>query len=237
MLQWLVRAANLNRLLQLLSQAVDYRFDEWDEDAIQLGLETTGGADGRWYDYELYGQETISLRLSRGAGDCVVVEASAPAAVESALSPIIETSDEEIVAQVYRAFASAPRPEHPVRNPQHCPECEEHDALMRARRWDTLTHHDVRYTWSPVVFLSPAGFRYWLPAFVRLSLTPDEYDFLDQLLSFLSERDSERFQQLNPEERAAIRRFLQHLAWWRPELVDERRMFAGVARSWAAGGE
>ncbi|MGC4056029.1 MAG: hypothetical protein QM757_45050 [Paludibaculum sp.] len=77
---------------------------------------------------------------------------------------------EAILELVNHAFASSARPEH-FTNYRHCEECQEHDALLRARNVDNLAVEDVGNAgWDPICFISPEGFTYYLPALARLAL-------------------------------------------------------------------
>ena len=233
MLNWEVKCGNAMRLLEIVSALGGYHFSEWDADAIHYGLRGTAATSGNWYEYGLFGESTIHLRLASASNARVAVQATADEQTEAALSRIIETSDEEAVEKVRRAFQSSPRPDH-FTNYTHCPECKEHDDLLRSRTWETLTHKDVRYSWSPLDFLGPDAFRYWIPAFLRLCLIQDEDGFLDQFLRILAAPESPQFSLLTSEEREAVVQFLRHLVWWRPDLVAGRDAFEEVLRAWQA---
>lgn len=238
MVRWEVEPSNLMRLVEILSAIAGAPFDGWDEDAIHYGLPGTDAGTGSYYEYGLFGKTTIGLRLACAANRRVAVEASADEATEARMAQIVAWSDAELVGFVQRVFQSAPRPEH-FTNSTHCPECEGHDELLRSRTWQTLTHRDVRSTWSPLGFLGPDGFRYWMPALVRLCLAGDEVDVVDQLLRLIAAPDDERLSHLTAAEREAVLRFLRHLGWWRLDVLGDsgsaQRLFVQVLQAWEDG--
>lgn len=78
-------------------------------------------------------------------------------------------TDQEIINTVRYAFAAEPRPEH-FTDHRHCCECAEHEALLASRDLDSLRVEDVNNAgWDPICFVTAAGFRYYLPALVRLA--------------------------------------------------------------------
>ena len=96
-------------------------------------------------------------------------------------------TDQNIIDTVRQAFAAEPRPEH-FTNHKHCCECAEHDALLASRDADRLRLEDVNNAgWDPICFVTAAGFRYYLPALVRLvfeSATSEDW-YLPHLLFHL----------------------------------------------------
>jgi hypothetical protein len=82
-------------------------------------------------------------------------------------------TDEAILESTRKAFARCTKPEHFVDHGhcQECPECREHDDLLRSRDIDTLTIKDVGNCGSdPLCVTSPKGFAYFFPALARLVL-------------------------------------------------------------------
>jgi uncharacterized protein DUF6714 len=232
MVTWRVRRENLTRLLEILAAISGCPFDEWDQDALRFGLRGTDAGAGAWYEYGLFGAAPIHLRLAHAPHDRFAVEATADGESEAAVARAVETSDEEILELVRQAFRSVPRPEH-FTNYRHCLECEEYDLLLCSRTWDTLTHRDVRWTWSPVGFLEPDGFRYWMPALLRLLLERDEQEYgIGYLLDYLDEPASERFSLLTRAERQAVMDFMRHVIWWRCDNREARREWEKLLRLW-----
>jgi len=96
--------------------------------------------------------------------------------------------DHEIIDAVRYAFAAEPRPEH-FTDHTHCCECAEHDAVLASRDIDSLRVEDVNNAgWDPICFVTTEGFRYYLPALVRLAFesAPSEDWYLPQLLFHLT---------------------------------------------------
>src|SRR5260370_33319542 len=85
------------------------------------------------------------------------------------VSPV--TSDAQALEAIQQAFATCPRPRH-FTNYTHCPECAEHDEVLRSRDLQTLCIEDVGNPgWDPICFISPEGFAYYVPALMRLALS------------------------------------------------------------------
>ncbi|MBA4181099.1 MAG: hypothetical protein C0506_10970, partial [Anaerolinea sp.] len=77
-------------------------------------------------------------------------------------------TDAAILAQITRAFAGVPRPEHFTDHP-FCDECQEHDATLRAYDRETLPHEAVgSAARDPIAMTTAEGFTYHLPALARL---------------------------------------------------------------------
>jgi hypothetical protein len=74
-------------------------------------------------------------------------------------------------------------------NYQHCCECAEHDETLLANDIDSIGLQQLGNPgWDPLCFSSPAGFMYYMPALIRLTLdtidNPQE-TYLDQMLFHL----------------------------------------------------
>ncbi|MBI5032288.1 MAG: hypothetical protein HZB51_17290 [Chloroflexi bacterium] len=95
-------------------------------------------------------------------------------------------TNQEIFDVVQKAFAIEPRPRH-FTNYSHCCECAEHDALLSSRDVQTLRLEDVNNPgWDPICFTTEQGFKYYLPALVRLALAGSAADwYFPQLLFHL----------------------------------------------------
>lgn len=119
--------------------------------------------------------------------------------------------DDEICNLVHQAFQGSPRPKH-FTNYKHCEECEEHDDLFRSRDIDTLEIDDINNgCWDPVCFLTPQGWLYYFPAFVRLTLENLEDSYFGQFLFFLTRATSDSFSLFNQEQKTAVLKFLRHV--------------------------
>jgi hypothetical protein len=134
-------------------------------------------------------------------------------------------TDMDVIALVDAAFAACPRPEH-FTNYAHCSECAEHDELLRSRDRDTLKLEDVENPgWDPLCFATDEGFKYYVPALVRLALrepTPSIAWYFPQLLFHLTYRDGEvaRLSSCSLQQREAVGRFLKHVRETRKALIE-----------------
>jgi hypothetical protein len=132
-------------------------------------------------------------------------------------------ADQELIDAVRHAFAAEPRPEH-FTDHQHCCECAEHDALLASRDLDRLRLEDVNNAgWDPICFATAAGFRYYLPALVRLALqsaTSEDW-YLPQLLFHLiaDGPQNRRVACCTAAQQRAIADFLWHVVETRPALI------------------
>jgi hypothetical protein len=150
---------------------------------------------------------------------------------------------DEILQLVEEAFAAAPRPEH-FTNDTHCDECREHDELMRSRDRASLTVEDVGDTWTPLPFLTPEGYRYYMPAMIRLALSEEGEDLLEALVRQLGAPISAKQPAsclpqttlFTPQEARAVLAFLIHVrdhggrAWEPP--AGSPRVLARAIRNW-----
>jgi hypothetical protein len=132
-------------------------------------------------------------------------------------------TDQEIIDAVRLAFAAAPRPEH-FTDLTHCCECAEHDALLASRDVDSLVPADVNNAgWDPICFITADGFRYYLPALVRLavaSATTEDW-YLPQLLFHLigDGPQNRRVTCCTANQQRAIVALLWHVVQTQPELI------------------
>jgi hypothetical protein len=134
--------------------------------------------------------------------------------------------DEEILKIVMKAFEAEPRPEH-FTNYQHCCECAEHDALLSSRDVSNLRVEDVNNPgWDPICFITAEGFRYYLPALVRLALESSSLKndwYLPQLLFHLiaDGPQNRRVACCTEPQQRAVADFLWHIVETRSDLVAE----------------
>jgi hypothetical protein len=99
----------------------------------------------------------------------------------------VKLTVQAIIDAVREAFAAEPRPEH-FTDYSHCCECAAHDALLASRDLDSLRVEDINNPgWDPICFVTAEGFRYYLPALVRLALasSTSKDGYLPQLLFHL----------------------------------------------------
>ena len=147
-------------------------------------------------------------------------------------------NDSEALKKISDAFSATPRPEH-FTDYRHCPECAEHDELLRSRNLETLSLADVgNIGWDPMCFVTDEGFKYWMPALARLALKPETEQggwYLPQLLPYLDEAKlSYRLAGASQQQRNAVAHFLVHIKDTRPELVGvygvEEELKLAIAR-------
>jgi hypothetical protein len=88
--------------------------------------------------------------------------------------------------EVATKLFSAPKPEH-FTNYRHCCECAEHDETLLNAEIDTIGMEELGNPgWDPICFTTAEGKKYYVPAFVRLTLETIAGDFyLDQFLFHL----------------------------------------------------
>lgn len=126
------------------------------------------------------------------------------------------TSDDEALADVFRAFGAVPKPERFFANDGDL-EYAEHNALLCARDRDTLLLSDVDNPgWDPVCSCSSAGFAYYFPTLAKFALEhPDDSPlwYAEQLMYLIS-REGERNRFLlfcDADQRRAVAKFVEYL--------------------------
>ena len=132
-------------------------------------------------------------------------------------------SVEALINEATEVFGKVPRPEH-FTNHTHCCECAEHDDTLKAFTPETITREALGHAgWDPMTFATDTGFRYYLPALIRMALTRKDDDYyIDQFLSQVI-RDgprNSRWMACTAEERAVVLKALLALLEERTEEVD-----------------
>lgn len=133
------------------------------------------------------------------------------------------SSVQKLIDEASAVFGEVPRPEH-FTDYTHCCECAEHDEVLRKYTTDTITREALGHAgWDPMTFATDAGFRYYLPALIRMALTKrgDDY-YIDQFLSQVI-RDgprNNRWLACSQKERAVVLKALHVLLEERTEEVD-----------------
>ena len=132
-------------------------------------------------------------------------------------------SVEALINEATQVFGKVPRPEH-FTDHKHCCECAEHDDTLKAFTPETITREALGHAgWDPMTFATDTGFRYYLPALIRMALTKqgDDY-YIDQFLSQVI-RDgprNSRWAGCTAGERAVVWKALLALLEERTEEVD-----------------
>ena len=133
-------------------------------------------------------------------------------------------SIEQVIDEANAVCGQIQRPEH-FTDYVHCCECAEHDHTLSAHSPDTITREALGHAgWDPMTFATDAGFRYYLPALIRMALTQtgDDY-YIDQFLSQVI-RDgprNSRWCACTPEERSMVLKALIALLETRAEEIED----------------
>lgn len=132
-------------------------------------------------------------------------------------------SIEQITDEANAVCGQIQRPEH-FTDYAHCCECAEHDGTLSAHSPDTISRKALGHAgWDPMTFATDSGFRYYLPALIRMALTQtgDDY-YIDQFLSQVV-RDgarNDRWCACTVEERAVVLKVLHALLETRAEEIE-----------------
>lgn len=146
----------------------------------------------------------------------------------------------EVLADIDAAFGNAPKPEH-FMDHAHCPECEEHDELLRTRDRSSLKIDDVgNIGWQPISSCSPQGMAYYMPALARLALDEPTYNYGwygDTLQIHLSHNgvDNDFLRYCTEVQRRAVSNLLWYLSTARQDYemrLTEVEEFEQCAKDW-----
>ena len=106
------------------------------------------------------------------------------------------------------------KPEH-FTDHKHCDECAEHDAMLLNSEPDGIGLEELGNPgWDPVCFCTAEGMKYFMPAFVRLSLESVSSEFYFAQFLFHLEydgRNNKLIKSCNKEQRQFIVAFLEHM--------------------------
>ena len=113
------------------------------------------------------------------------------------------------------------KPKH-FTNFKHCDECEEHDRTLLEVDIDTIGLDELGNPgWDPICFTSPEGKKYFVPAFMRLSLGTMKDDFYLEQFLFHAEGDGPKndfYTSCTKEQRQFIASFFAYVT---EEYADE----------------
>ena len=84
------------------------------------------------------------------------------------------TSPDETLAKVEAAFAGVSRPTNSELLHESCADDMDLEILYDIESWTDMTDSEVIGAYSALSFLSPAGFRYFFPAYMRFALLNPE---------------------------------------------------------------
>lgn len=147
------------------------------------------------------------------------------------------TKDSKILELVVQAFQGCPRPEH-FTDYRHCGECAEHDQTLSSRTPDSITLDELGNPgWDPICFVSPEGFRYYLPGLARLVLEEptDRHDWYAAQFFWHLISDgpaNARVNACSPTQRKAVAAFVRHILETRAEQLDRECLADDAIRAW-----
>lgn len=104
-------------------------------------------------------------------------------------------------------------------------ECKEHDDVLRTRDVYSLKIGDVGNPgWDPICYISPEGFQYYFPAFVRLTLDGTGDTYLSQFLFHLTYEGAQNrhLQHFTPEQRKVVVALLRLIADFHRDIVEQQ---------------
>ena len=152
--------------------------------------------------------------------------------IEAAFSRAPYPGDEDIVSPVIVGGAT-------LRDPER----EEVADALRGKNWRHLDKAESARVKQSLASLSPAGFRYFLPAIMLAVLRDSTLDASSLVYGLTLPEEAEggevrrwmhqRFSALTQEERSAVRKFLEHLS--SNELLRDEAALA-LDRYWAGAG-
>jgi hypothetical protein len=138
-----------------------------------------------------------------------------------------------VLDAIDKAFGHLPRPAVMGRNPDHCDECADHEAVMQAHTPETISLEEVGNPgWDPVCFITDEAFAYFMPGFARLTV---DDDYIYSLLFHLGKTN--RIQAFNSEQRGAVAQLMKYVAETMPETLSfdmDKEMF-DLAMNYLAG--
>lgn len=116
------------------------------------------------------------------------------------------------------------KPEH-FTNFKHCDECAEHDETLRNSTVEDIGLEQLGNPgWDPICFSSAEGMKYYMPAFVRISLDSVDADFYFAQLLFHLEYDGENNRFLcgcTSAQREFVAKFLEYMINTYPDEIEE----------------
>ena len=115
---------------------------------------------------------------------------------------------------IAKTLFKAQRPEH-FTNHEHCEECAEHDQTLLSADIETIGLDELGNPgWEPICFTSAEGKKYFLPAFIRLSIeTINDEFYFGQFLFHLEGNgpDNQFYLSCSEEQREFIASFISYM--------------------------
>ena len=129
-----------------------------------------------------------------------------------------------IIAKALEDLPTVERPAH-FTNHTHCCECREHDEELQPYTPATIPRSALgTMGWDPITFCTDEGFRYWLPALIRIVLSIKGADnYYEQFLWHMQavEGGHDRYAVCTEEERSVIAMTLAWLLEHRSEEIEQ----------------
>lgn len=153
------------------------------------------------------------------------------------MPPILQANDSKTLESVRQAFQDCLRPAH-FTDYQHCEECAEHNQTLASRTPDSITLQEVGNPgWDPICFVSPEGFRYYLPGLARLVVEspPDGHSWYAAQFFWhlISDGPSNvRVMGCSAAQRKAVAAFVRHIIETRAEQLDQECLADDAIRAW-----
>ncbi len=117
------------------------------------------------------------------------------------------------INEAKRVF-STEKPKH-FTNYQHCEECSEYDETLLNSNINTIGLKELGSPgWDPICFCTAEGMKYYMPSFVRLSLsTMDDEFYLEQFLFHLESngKDNDLYQSCDEKQRLFILKYIEYI--------------------------
>lgn len=145
---------------------------------------------------------------------------------------------EDLIEQIYAAFAFAPRPEADEITPHRCPECDEVRDRLAACMPRSISAGHMEWLGDSLPLLSPKALRYFLPRYLEFSLTHRDSNACELVLYHLAAEHPEgeywieRYFQFSQPEREVLVEYLQHRANW-PEFEFEKSWILRGIEFWS----
>jgi hypothetical protein len=144
------------------------------------------------------------------------------------------------IKEANQLFPAELKPKVFLKNPGHCCECEEHEETLQSKDRESIGVNEIgSQAWDPMCYISIAGFKYFLPAMVRLALADrGKTGYIESFLFHLNwdEPGNERVESFTPEQNKFVRDFLMYLIdLYAPqfsEWVNLEESFEGALRVW-----
>ncbi len=192
---WILRE-NLRRFLGRISQIVEYRFEDWDWDAIRFGLTDTSAAGSRWYSYDLLGVRRIGLRIAVDGDERrlrVIVDSddTSMSSIDAVVAIMQRYEDEKessgFASLAEDAFGSIPVPNWKkivacdAAHLSICDECQEASSFFTRRSWSSLSGAKIGLprTTAGLGFLTAEARRYFFPAYLVRAFRDNDAELLE----------------------------------------------------------